>query len=428
MAEYYHAPRHGASKKHQLAAVSFITAALLLSACGPSNTATVSAAVPPPAMPVSVIEAKTADVPLRNEWVGTLDGYVNAQIQPQVSGYLVRQNYREGQVVSKGQVLFEIDPRPLRAAVDQVKGQIGQAQGQTAEAEGQLAQAEAQLRLAQINVDRDAPLAAQRAISQSQLDNDKQQQAQAEANVKTAKGAIAAGQAAVATARANADTAALNLDFTEVRSLISGVAGQAATQVGNLVGPQSVLTSVSQLDPIKVYFSISDEEYLSFAKNVGGKSPDLLTANVPLSLTLADGTIYPHRGHIDFVDRQMNQQTGAIRIAAAFPNPGNVLRPGQFGRVEATARVLHDAILVPQIAVTDLQGLKQVHTVDPAGRVHVVNVALGPQYGNDWVVNTGLSPGAKVITDNLQKLAEGMPVKPHPAAASNTPPQNGQGR
>jgi len=257
-------------------------------------------------------------------------------------------------------------------------------------------------------VKRDTPMAAEHAIAQSQLDNELQQQAQAEATVRLA-------QAAISTAQANIATAKLNLGFTQVRSLISGVAGQATTQVGNLVNPQSVLTSVSQLDPIKVYFSISDSEYLALtgrAKNGGG---DLLKASgkLPLTLTLADGEVYPHEGHIVFVDRQMNQQTGAIRIAAAFPNPGNLLRPGQFGRVSASPEVERNALLVPQIAVQELQGIQQIATVDASGKVHVVNVQLGSQIGNNWIVASGLQSGTRVITDNLQKLREGVPVNPH---------------
>jgi membrane fusion protein (multidrug efflux system) len=376
-------------------------------------------------MEVSFVEARTGEVMLRNEWVGTLDGYVNAQIQPQVSGYLVEQKYREGQVVAKDQVLFEIDQRPFRAALEQAQGQIGQAEGQTAQAEGQLAQAEAQQKLALINVDRDTPLAAQRAIAQSQLDNEKQQLAEAEANIKAIKGAIAAAQAAIASARANTDAAALNLDFTDVRSLIGGVAGQATIQVGNLVSPQSVLTSVSQLDPIKVYFSISDEEYLALSKNTAGS--DLLRANVPLTLTLADGSEYPHKGQIIFVDRQMNQQTGAIRIAASVANPGNLLRPGQFARVSATTRVIRDALLVPQMAVMDLQGQKQVYTVNAGGKVHVVNVTLGSEHGADWIITSGITPGTRVITTNLQKLQEGMPVSAKAAPLSNPAAGKGTG-
>ncbi len=366
-------------------------------------------------MPVSVARVEQADVPLTGEWVGTLDGYVNAQIQPQVGGYLIRQDYREGSLVAKGALLFEIDPRPLQAAVDQAQGQLAQAQAQIAQAEGQVGQAQAQLELAEINVKRDAPLAEARAIAQSQLDNEKQQAAQARAAVSSAQAAVNATRASMRAAEAGVTTAKLNLGFTEVRSLIDGVAGQATTQVGNLVSPQSVLTSVSQLDPIKVYFSITDNEYLALSQRARGG--DLLRANVPLTLTLSNGQKYPHQGHIDFVDRQMNQQTGAIRLAAAFPNPGGLLRPGQFGRITAATDVRHGAILVPQIAVQELQGIQQVNVAGTDNKVHVVNVTLGPQFGNDWIIESGLEPGALVITDNLQKLREGASVAPHEAPA-----------
>jgi membrane fusion protein (multidrug efflux system) len=362
--------------------------------------------------PVSVITVHASDVPLRNEWVGTMDGYVNAQIQPQVSGYLIKQNYREGSVVSKGQVLFQIDPRPFQAVLDQARGQVGQAQGA-------LGQAQAQLGLAEINVKRDTPLAEHRAIAQSQLDNDKQAAAQMTANVRAA-------DAQIATAKAAVETAELNLGFTQVRSLISGVAGQATTQVGNLVSPQSVLTSVSQMDPIKIYFSIGDSEYLSLSDLTGKKTSDLLSsaADLPLTLTLSNGDKYPHKGHIVFVDRQLNAQTGAIRIAAAFPNPGNILRPGQFGRVSAETRVQQHVILVPQVAIQELQGTQQAYIVGPKNTVKVVNVTLGAQVGTDWVVEGGLAPGSQVIVDNLQKLREGAPVSPHPAQTAAVPAAN----
>ena len=210
-------------------------------------------------------------------------------------------------------------------------------------------------------------------------------------------------------------TAKLNLGFTQVRSLIGGVAGQASTQVGNLVNPQSVLTSVSQLDPIKVYFSISDAEYLALIDRARKEGGDLLSghSDIPLSLTLADGTTWPHPGRVVWVDRQMNQQTGAIRLAASFPNPGNVLRPGQFGRVTAATEVRQNALLVPQIAVQEMQGIQQIYTAGPENKVHVVNVTLGPQAGNDWIVSTGLQAGQFVITSNLQKLRDGAPINPH---------------
>jgi membrane fusion protein, multidrug efflux system len=341
---------------------------------------------PPPAMPVSVVRAGQSDVPVNGEWVGTLDGYVNAQIQPQAIGYLIRQDYREGAQVEKGQVLFEIDPRPFEAALHQAEGQLGQAQ--------------AQLALATINVNRDAPLADAHAIAQSQLDNEVQQKAQAQAAVEAAQAAV--------------DTAKLNLGFTQVRSLITGVAGQATTQVGNLVNLQSVLTSVSQLDPIKAYFSISDSEYLALVQRARNGGRDVLQGNsrIPLTLTLANGQVYPYKGHIEFVDRQLNAQTGAIRIAAVFPNPGNVLRPGQFARVRAETEIRHDAVVVPQVAVSEFQGQQQIYTVAPSHTVHVNNVTLGPEYGNSRVIESGIAGGSLVITNNLQKLREGAPVNP----------------
>lgn len=384
--------------------VAFAAAASLglsaaIAGCSSGEASTAPRAQGP--MPVSVVKVRQANVPIDGSWVGTLDGYVNAQIQPQVSGYLVRQSYREGSPVGKGEVLFQIDPRPFQAVVDQAQAQVEQAKGQ-------LAQAEAQRGLAQINLKRDTPLAQARAIAQSQLDNDKQQAALADASVATAQAAIEAAQAALATAK-------LNLGFTQVRSLIDGVAGQATTQVGNLVSPQSVLTSVSQLDPIKVYFSISDAEYLALVARARKSGGDLLNghADLPLSLTLADGTVFPHKGRVVWVDRQMNQQTGAIRIAASFPNPGDVLRPGQFGRVTAETEIRQNALLVPQLAVQELQGIHQVLTVGPGNHVHVANVTLGPQVGDDWIIDSGLQPDQRVITTDLQKLREGVPVAPH---------------
>jgi membrane fusion protein, multidrug efflux system len=350
---------------------------------------------------VDAVKVRQGNVPLVGDWVGTLDGFVNAQIQPQVSGYLVHQNYREGSSVAKDQVLFQIDRRQFQATVDQAAAQVEQAKGQ-------LAQANAQQSLAQINLKRDTPLAQARAIAQSQLDNDTQQGEQADAAVAVAKATVSAAEAALVTAD-------LNLGFTDVRSLVSGIAGQATMQVGNLVNPQSVLTSVSELDPIKVYFSISDAEYLALSDRAHTAGSNLLgeKSGLPLTLILTDGRIWPYKGHIVFVDRQMNQQTGAIRIAASFANPGNVLRPGQFGRVTAETETRQDAILVPQMAVQELQGTKQVYLAGPDNRAHIVNVTLGPQVGNDWIVTSGLRADQRVITSNLQKLRDGAQVNVH---------------
>jgi membrane fusion protein, multidrug efflux system len=402
-----HFPKPGATAKRNLRAVLLYSASAALTAvitvaiagCSQSEAKTAAIAMGP--MPVDVVKVRQANVPLNGDWVGTLDGFVNAQIQPQVSGYLVRQNYREGSPVAKDQILFQIDPRPFQAVVDQAEAQVKQAKGQ-------LAQAQAQQGLAQINLKRDTPLAQARAIAQSQLDNDKQQAAQADAGVEAADAAVSAAEAALTTAK-------LNLGFTQVRSLVHGVAGQATTQVGNLVSPQSVLTSVSQLDPIKVYFSISDAEYLALIDRAHQAGGDLLSghSDLPLTLTLADGRVWPHTGRIAFVDRQVNQQTGAIRIAASFPNPGNVLRPGQFGKVAAETEVRANALLIPQMAVQELQGTEQVYVAGPDNRVHLVNVKLGPQVGSDWIITAGLQPNQRVITSNVQKLREGAPVGPH---------------
>jgi membrane fusion protein, multidrug efflux system len=388
--------------------------AALVSGCG--NQA--PPAGPPPALPVTVVEVEPTSVPITGEWVGTLDGFVNAQIQPQANGYLIQQNYREGAQVEKGQVLFEIDPRPFQAALDQAKGQLAQAKGQ-------VEQAQAQLGLTIINVNRDTPLVKAHAIAQSQLDNETQQKAQAAAAVTSAQASVAAAEAAV-------ENAQLNLGFCHVRSLVNGVAGQATTQVGNLVNTQSVLTAVSQLNPIKVYFSISDVEYLALTQRARHGKGDLLkdAGSLPLTLTLSNGEALPQKGHIVWVDRQMNAQTGAIRIAAAFPNPGNVLRPGQFGRVKADTQIRHDGLLIPQVAVVEFQGQHQIYLAGDDGKAHVATVQLNTQVGTNWLIDSGVSPGARVITDNLQKLRDGAPVSPHqgPPAAPTQSANNSAGR
>ncbi len=325
------------------------------------------------ALPVEYVTAAQQDVPVIGNWVATTDGYVNAQIQPQVSGYLIRQDYKEGSEVRKGQVLFEIDPRPLQAVLDQTKAQQAQAQ--------------AQLELAQINVARDTPLAQAHAIAQSTLDNE----------VKT----VQADQASVANAQAGVEAAELNVGFTKVRSLIDGVAGQAQLQVGSLVNSSSVLTSVSQLDPIKVYFFISEQEYLSLSARAksGGRNDLLNSGNlIPLQLTLSNGHVYPHAGRIIFVDRSVSAQTGSIRMAASFPNPGNLLRPGQFGKVTAQTDVIPNAVLVPQRAVTELQGMNQLFVIGADNVAHVRTVQLGPQIGPNIVVKGGVQAGDRVVT------------------------------
>ncbi len=343
-------------------------------------------------------------MPIYGNWVGSLEGFVTANIQPQVSGYLIRQNYREGSYVRKGQVLFEIDPRPFQAALEQAQGQVSQARGQ-------LGQARAQLGLAELNVKRDTPLAQAHAIAQSQLDTDIQSQRQNEALIKSA-------QASIEAAQANAATAQLNVGFTQVRSLIDGIAGIANTQIGNLVSQTSVLTTVSQVDPIKVYFSISEQEYLRLADKIraGRAGTDLLRfkSPVPLKLTLANGNVYSRTGRILFADRSVDTQTGTIRIVGAFPNPGNVLRPGQFGRITALTSLQQNALVVPQRAVSELQGRYQIALVGSDNKVSIRTVQVGDRAGEMWVIQSGLQPGDRVVSEGSSKVREGEMVTPRP--------------
>jgi membrane fusion protein (multidrug efflux system) len=380
--------------------VGIIALLILLSSCQ-DKAASSQPPPPPPEVGISTVVAQ--DVTTYGDWVATLDGYVTAQIQPQVSGYLVRQNYREGSLVQKNQVLFEIDPRPFQAILDQAKGQVAQANGQ-------LAQAQASLSLANINVNRDTPLALAHAIAQSQLDNDTQTLKQQEAMVATAKAAIQAAEATV-------EQAELNVGFTKVRSLIDGIAGTAATQIGNLVNQTTVLTTVSQVNPIKAYFPISEQEYLQVSQRIKpGPSGDWLahSAAVPLQLTLSDNTVYAKPGHIVFADRQVDSQTGTIRIVGAFANPGNLLRPGQFGRVRARTGELQGALMIPQRAVSELQGKYQVAVVTGDNKIQIRAVSVGAREGEAWIITSGLQAGEHVVSEGVGKVREGMPVTPKP--------------
>ncbi len=370
--------------------------------CAANKAASPTAGQFPPAT-VSVANVMRKDVPIFGNWVATLDGYVNANIQPQVSGYLIRQNYTEGSYVHKDDVLFEIDPRPFQAVLDQAKAQIAQAKGQ-------VAQAQAQLELAEINVKRDTPLAQARAIAQSQLDNDLQTRAQAKALVSSSSGSVQAAEAAV-------EQAELNLGFTKVRSLVNGIAGIASVQIGNLVSQTTVLTAVSQVNPIKVYFPISEQEYMRLTDSIKGKGTvDFirLGSKVPLQLTLANGNIYPYKGRIVFVDRQVDSQTGTIRVVGAFDNPGNVLRPGQFGRIQTITGMHNGALLIPQRAVTELQGRYQVALVGADNKIKIQNVDVGDRVGEQWIINNGLKPGDRVVSEGTSKVREGAPVNPQP--------------
>ena len=349
-----------------------------------SGCGTPKAALPIPSPEVEIASVIQKDVPIYSEWVATLDGYVNAQIQPQVAGYIIRQTYKEGSFVRKGQILFQIDPRPFQALLDQ--------------ANAQLAQAQAQLAKTQMDVDRDTPLAKARAIAQSQLDNDVQ--------------ANRAAQAAVKAAEAQVEQAKLNLEFTDVKSLIDGVSGIAQVQIGNLVNPTTVLTSVSQVDPIKAYFSISEQEYIHFADRINTETQKEIPSNGPLfELILADGSVYPHKGIGLLTNRQVDVTTGSIQIVCSFPNSQNFLRPGQFGRLRAAPEVRRGALLVPQKAVSELQGNYQLAVVGADNKVTIRAVKVGDLVGLMWIIESGVEAGELVVVEGLQKVQNGATVE-----------------
>ena len=416
----------------------------------------------PRPLEVEVISVQQSNVSIYKDWIGTTEGMVNAEIKAQVTGYLLRQDFKEGSFVKKGQLLFEIDPRPFQAAVDQANGQVAQFQGQLEQATSQVAQAEAQLAQAnsqlsqsqaqmaqaeanqvktQLDVNRYRPLVEQKAVTQQEYDNAVQanvgskaevdaaragieatraQLAHAKAQVTTAKAGISAAKGQLENAKATVNTAMLNLGFTRITAPIDGIVGIALAQVGNLVSTTSgPLTTISTVDPIKVYFTLSEQEYLNYTH------PTLHNANqssaldqLELELVLADGTTYPEKGKFYFADREVDPKTGAIRMAGLFPNAGNLLRPGQYGRVRAVTSVKEAALLVPQRGVTELQGTYQVAVVGPDNKVSIRPVKLGDKSGSLWVVEDGLHAGESIVAEGTLKVRPGMTVSPKPFVAA----------
>jgi membrane fusion protein (multidrug efflux system) len=357
---------------------------------------------------VEVVQVEQKDVPIFGEWIGTLDGFSNADVKAQVTGYIMRQGYQEGAFVKKGQLLFQIDPRPFQATLDQ-------AQGQLAQARAQLANAQAVQGRTQLDVERYTPLAKEQAASQQDLDNAVQNNLAAKASVATAEAQIKTAEAAVETAR-------INLDFTRLTAPIDGIAGQAQLQVGALVNLNSApVTSVSTVDPIKVYFTVGEPQYLAWRKRYPTDATRAAAdKNLRLELILADGSTYAQTGTFYFADRQVNESTGAIRIAGLFSNPGNVLRPGGYAKVRAVIRVQQDALLVPQRAVSELQGGYQVAAVGGDNKVSIRTVKVGDRVNSQWVITDGLKPGERVIAEGVQKVRAGMQVNPKPFAAGTT--------
>jgi RND family efflux transporter MFP subunit len=407
-----------------LAAAVFVIAAMVLITI--SREKSTAAATPPPPPEVQIASVEQRDLPVRREWIGTLNGLVNAAINAEVTGYLLRQDYAEGSFVHKGQLLFEIDPRPFQAAVDQAAGQLAQSKAQLAQAQAVLAQAQAQVvsaqanqRKSQLDEDKYKPLFEDKAVTRQDVDNAVQTNqanvalvAAAQAQVETSKAQIEAARAAVKAAEAALETANVNLGFTKLTSLIDGIAGAATVQVGNLVAPASpAVTTVSTLDPIKAVFTVSEQEYLSLAR------ADALH-HLQLNLILADGSTHPKEGRFSFADRQVDPSTGAIQMTALFPNPGNILRPGQYAMVRAVTGEDKGALLVPQPAVSELQGGFEVIVVGDDNKVATHQVQVGDRVGTMWVITQGLKQGDRVVVEGQQKLRSGMQVQPKPYHAS----------
>jgi membrane fusion protein, multidrug efflux system len=351
---------------------------------------------PAPAAPpkVLVLTVVPRDVPIYQRWIGTLDGYPNAQIRAQVSGYLLTQNYVEGSRVKQGDLLFEIDPRPFQALLDQALAKLEQDQAMFGKTE--------------LDVKRYTPLVKVQAISQEELDDAVQ------ANL-AAKAAVAADRAAIETAR-------LNLGFTKIISPVDGIAGTAQAQIGDLVGPASaVLTTVSTVDPMRVYFSISEQSYLSFFHQyTNAAERKAFEGDMQLQLILSDGSPYPLPGKWFFTSRQVDVNTGTLQIAGLFANPDYILRPGQYALVRAKTETRHGVIIVPQRAVAELQGSYQVVTVDAQNMAHLKTVQVGQQVGNDWLIESGLDANERVIAEGAQRVKEGTVVDPQPYNASTT--------
>jgi len=381
-----------------------IVVALAVGLIRPSGKASATTTPPPPI--VEVVRAEQKDVPIFGEWIGTLDGLVDADVRAQVTGYLQEQGYKEGAFVRKGQLLFQIDPRPFKAALDQAEGQLEQAKAM-------LANAQAVQGRTELDVERYTPLAREQAASQQDLDNAVQNNLAAVATVATAKAQIRTAEAAV-------ETAKINLDFTRLAAPIDGIAGQAQLQVGALVSPGSgTVTSISTVDPIKVYFTVSEPQYLAWRKRFPTEtSREAADKALRLQLVLADGSTYAQEGRFYFADRQVNEGTGAIRIAGLFPNPDNILRPGGYARVRAVIRMQPGAVLVPERSIAELQGGYQIALLGPDNKVAIRTVKIGDAFGSQRIIAEGLNPGERVVAEGIQKLRPGMQVVPRPFGAS----------
>ena len=424
----------------------------LLAGCGP-------AAGPPPPPP-SVVKTEPVaehDVAVSGEWVGTLVGYINAQIRPRVSGHLMSQNYKEGTLVKSGDLLFQVDPRTYQAALEQAEANLLQAQSQLGQAKAQVAASQAQVeqalakvtqdeahvkraeadqRRTELDVGRYTPLAERGSVSKQELDNAVQnnlaniatlsatrasvQNAQASvsnarAALEKARADVKSHEANIAAARAALTNAKLNLGYTRVRAPISGVAGFRGANIGDFVGPndQTPMTTVSQVDPIYAEFPISEQRALAIFRrwDADPKAP----REIELELSLADGSAYPARGRAAALDRQVDVTAGTVLARGVFPNPGNVLRPGQYAKVRALVETKKNALTVPQRAVQNVQGTYQVAVVLPDDTVDVRAVKIDGRVDTRYVIAEGLKPGERVIVEGGDRVRPGQKVRLAPA-------------
>jgi membrane fusion protein (multidrug efflux system) len=339
---------------------------------------------------VEFTEVVQQDVPIFEEWVAQLNGPTNAEITPKVGGYLLTQNYENGYFVKKGQLLYTIDPRPFQAALDGAKAEVAVAQ--------------ANLERTETDVVRDTPLAAQNAIPEKQLDNDI-------ANHASWQAQLLAKQAAM-------QQAELNLAWTKVYSPVDGIAGVTNSQIGDLVGTSTKMTTISEVNPIWAYFNVSESAFLNVAPRITQiiRGAGSLKNGPSVEFIQADGLPYPGRGQIIYVNRQVGTQTGTIQLAAQFPNEGATLRPGGYGQVRIQTGMDKDALLIPQAAVIEVQSLYQVVVLTPDNKASFRPVKVGERVGPNWVISEGLKPGEKVIVEGFMKVREGVPVSPKPYA------------
>ena len=405
-------PLDSTRRVQRLAPVLLAAGVILVAGCEKKKEVV---AAPPP--DVDVVQVEQRDVPITREWVATLNGLVNAQVRAQVPGYLVKQFYANGALVKKGDPLFQIDPRPYQATLDQAKAGVEQATGKLQQAQANLETAKARLGKTELDVARYTPLAKENAISRQELDDAVQANLAAKAQVAEANAGIDAARASIVAAKATVDTAQLNLGFTNVTSPVEGVAGINNAQIGDLVGPSTgPLTTVSTINPILVYFNPSEQEYLSAARATKGRleGDDSALRRLDFKLLLADGTIYPQSGRFYSVDRQVDVRTGAIAVQTEFPNPSRVLRPGGFGRISVVVRTQQGALLVPQRAVTDSQGAYMIAVVGADNKISIRPVKPGARIGSMWVIDEGLKPGERVVAEGIQRVKEGLVVNPRP--------------